>query len=64
MLGGGRIPEGVVREKRREWKVGVVKLHYIHVRNSFENTLLKLEGKRQYLEDSTVRSLGVCSQEG
>lgn len=45
MLGRGRIPEGVAGEKRKEWKVGVVRLHYIHVRSSSENTFLRLEGK-------------------
>lgn len=45
MLGRGHIPEGVAWEKRKEWKMGVVRLHYIPVRNSFENTFLKLEGK-------------------
>ena len=45
MLGRGRVPEGVAWEKREEWKVGVVRLRYIHVRHSSENTVLKLEGK-------------------
>lgn len=45
-------------------RLGVVRIHYIHVGNCFKNTFLKLEEKRRYLEGGPAKSLGVCSQEG
>lgn len=45
-------------------RLGVVRIHYIHVGNCFKNTFLKLEEKRRFLEGGPAKSLGVCSQEG